>query len=136
MENNNDNNIFGDNNNSSDDSFDFDEFIGANPLETGEQNMELLRVIDKPSEIRLSFKQNGYDGIATEMFSKTSTEQGWVIGKWLKVFNIEKPIGKNKADSLAHVVDGIRKHIGNQFKVEVTEAPVGDGLFNAVTQIS
>ena len=90
MNNNDNNNIFGNNDNSNDDSFDFDEFIGSNPLETGTQEMELLRVIDKPSEIRLTFKQNGREGIASEMFSKTSTEQGWVIGKWLKVFNITK----------------------------------------------
>lgn len=127
--------MFGDND-SNDDSFDFDEFIGSNPLETGTQEMELLRVIDKKSEIRLTFKQNGREGIASEMFSKTSTEQGWVIGKWLKVFNIEKPIGMNKADSFAHVINGLKDNIGEHFTVEVTKAPVGDNLFNAVTQVS
>jgi hypothetical protein len=133
---NNDNTMFGDNNNSNDDSFDFDAFIGSNPLEVGTQKMELLRVIDKPSEIRLTFKQNGREGIASEMFSKTSTEQGWVIGKWLKVFNITKPSGMNKADSFAHVINGLSKCIGEHFTVEVTKAPVGDSLFNAVTQAS
>ena len=133
---NNDNTMFDDNNNSNDDSFDFDEFIGSNPLEVGTQEMELLRVIDKPSEIRLTFKQNGREGIASEMFSKTSTEQGWVIGKWLKVFNITKPSGMNKADSFAHVINGLSDCIGEHFTVEVTKAPVGDSLFNAVTQAS
>ena len=132
---NNDNTMFGDNDNSNDD-FDFDAFIGSNPLEVGTQEMELLRVIDKPSEIRLTFKQNGREGIASEMFSKTSTEQGWVIGKWLKVFNITKPSGMNKADSFAHVINGLSECIGEHFTVEVTKAPVGDSLFNAVTQAS
>ena len=135
MDNNDNNNIFNDND-SNDDSFDFDEFIGSNPLETGTQEMELLRVIDKQSEIRLTFKQNGREGIASEMFSKTSTEQGWVIGKWLKVFNITKPTGMNKADSFAHVINGLKDSIGEHFTVEVTKAPVGDNLFNAVTQVS
>ena len=133
---NNDNTMFGNNDNSNDDNFDFDQFIGSNPLEVGTQEMELLRVIDKPSEIRLTFKQNGREGIASEMFSKTSTEQGWVIGKWLKVFNIEKPIGMNKTDSFAHVINGLKECIGEHFTVEVTKAPVGDSLFNAVTQAS
>ena len=133
---NNDNTMFDDNNNSNDDSFDFDEFIGSNPLEVGTQEMELLRVIDKPSEIRLTFKQNGREGIASEMFSKTSTEQGWVIKKWLEVFNITKPSGMNKADSFAHVINGLKENIGEHFTVEVTKAPVGDSLFNAVTQAS
>ena len=133
---NNDNTMFGDNYNSNDDDFDFDAFIGSNPLETGTQEMELLRVIDKPSEIRLTFKKNGREGIASEMFSKLSNEQGWVIGKWLKVFKITRPSSMNKADSFAHVINGLRDCIGKHFTVKVTKAPVGNSLFNAVTQES
>ena len=115
--------------------FDFEKFIGSNPLEIGTQEMELLGVKDKPSEIRLTFKKDGHEGIATEMFSKKSTDQGWVIGKWLKVFNITKPERMNKKDSLAHVIAGIKDCIGEKFSVNVTKAPVGDSLYNAVTEV-
>lgn len=132
---NNDNTMFGDNDNS-DDNFDIDTYLGSNPLETGTQKMELLRVIDKPTEIRITFKKNGRKGIASEMISKKSSEQGWVIAKWLKVFNITKPSGINKTDLFAYVVNGLKDNIGEHFTVEVTKAPVGDSLFNAVTQAS
>ena len=128
--------IFGSNDNDTvvSDAFDFDAFIGNDPIPEGKHELRLLNVKSNAYEIRLSFVHDAYTGVATEMFSKTSTKHGWLLGKWMRVFDIPSPVnGATKEEVFEHFEKHLQDCIGQDYNCDVTKAPEGDTLYNAVT---
>ena len=116
------------------DAFDFDSFIGNDPIPEGKHELKLLNVKSNDSEIRLTFVHDAYTGVATEMFSKTSTKHGWLLGKWMRVFDIARPInGLTKEGVFEHFEKHLQDRIGDEYECDVTKADQGDTLYNAVT---
>jgi hypothetical protein len=117
--------------------FDLDEFLGIKSL-AGTLNLRLLSVKENDTEIRLSFVGEGYDGVGTEMYSKTSKNHGWVLNKWMKIFNIAKPTkAKSRKDVEMWIVKHLKDAIDESVLCEVTgKADIGDNLYNVVTKIS
>jgi len=128
--------IFGSNDNATavSEDFDFDSFIGNNPIPEGKHKLKLLNMKCNTSEIRLTFVHDAYTGVATEMFSKTSTKHGWLLGKWMRVFDIPRPVkGASKKEVFFHFEKHLQDRIGDEYECDVTKAPEGDTLYNAVT---
>ena len=128
--------IFGANDNATSvaDAFDFDAFIGNDPMPEGKHELRLLNVKSNAYEIRLSFVHDAYTGVATEMFSKTSAKHGWLLGKWMRVFDIPRPAnGLTKEGVFEHFEKHLQDCIGQDYNCEVTKADQGDTLYNAVT---
>lgn len=117
--------------------FDLNAFLGVQSL-AGTLDLRLLSVKDNDKEIRLSFVGTGYDGVGTEMYSKTSSNHGWVLNKWMKVFNIAKPTkAKSAKDVEMWIVKHLKDAIGESVLCEVTgKANIGDDLYNVVTKIT
>ena len=116
------------------DDFDFDSFIGNDPIPEGKHELKLLNMKCNTSEIRLTFVHDAYTGVATEMFSKTSTKHGWLLGKWMRVFDIPRPVkGASKKEVFFHFEKHLQDCIGQDYNCDVTKAPEGDTLYNAVT---
>ena len=128
--------MFGSNDNATSvaDAFDFDSFIGNDPIPEGKHEMKLLNVKSNTSEIRLTFVHDAYTGVATEMFSKLSPKHGWLLGKWMRVFDIARPInGLTKEGVFEHFEKSLQDCIGQHYNCDVTKADQGDTLYNAVT---
>ena len=128
--------IFGANDNATSvaEAFDFDSFIGNDPLPEGKHELRLLNVKSNASEIRLTFVHDAFTGVATEMFSKLSAKHGWLLGKWMRVFDIPRPAnGLNKMEVFEHFEKHLQDCIGQDYNCEVTKADQGDTLYNAVT---
>lgn len=116
------------------DAFDFDSFIGNDPLPEGKHELRLLNIKSNASEIRLTFVHDAFTGVATEMFSKISAKHGWLLGKWMRVFDIPRPTnGLNKMQVFEHFEKHLQDCIGQDYNCEVTKADQGDTLYNAVT---
>lgn len=114
--------------------FDFDAFIGNDPLPEGRHELRLLNVKSNAYEIRLTFVHEAYTGVATEMFSKTSAKHGWLLGKWMRVFDIPRPVnGATKEEVFEHFEKHLQDCIGQDYDCDVTKADQGDTLYNAVT---
>lgn len=128
--------IFGANGNPTSvaDAFDFDSFIGNDPLPEGKHELRLLNIKSNASEIRLTFVHDAFTGVATEMFSKISAKHGWLLGKWMRVFDIPRPTnGATKEEVFEHFEKHLQDCIGQDYNCEVTKADQGDTLYNAVT---
>ena len=128
--------IFGSDDNATSvaDDFDFDSFIGNDPIPEGKHELKLLNVKSNTSEIRLTFVHDAYTGVATEMFSKTSTKHGWLLGKWMRVFDIPRPVkSASKKEVFEHFEKNLQDRIGDEYECDVTKSDQGDTLYNAVT---